>query len=354
MRVLHVVRRFGPVGGMESYVWRLVHALVECGVDIEVLCQTIEGAPDSRIKIHRLAASSQRRRWKAMQDFIDKSDAFWMNYTKKAGLIVHSHERCNFHQVTTIHGPPMPSLDTLPWYKKISPRVRAWKHWEGNELLGSQVQFVVPVSSILRSELVDLHPSLEQTRVIVITPGMLASKTYSFSTPTKVLRCLFVGKEWRRKGLEKAIEILVNARDRCGELMLDVYGPEQSHVGLRSLPKWVRVKGFACSVPFANYDLLIHPASKEPFGMVVPEALSNGCRALVSDKVGASDLTHPALRVVDINADIGAWVDALERLVDVVGDLPFQFETWRNTAQSYISSIYAAVTLTSPAEAVNK
>jgi UDP-glucose:(heptosyl)LPS alpha-1,3-glucosyltransferase len=37
--VIQVVRRFGDVGGMDSYVWQLSHALVNLGVPVIVLCE---------------------------------------------------------------------------------------------------------------------------------------------------------------------------------------------------------------------------------------------------------------------------------------------------------------------------
>lgn len=342
-RVLHVVRRFGPVGGMERYVWRLTSELLELGVEIDILCQSIECDVDPRITVHQLAPSTDRRRWKAMRDFRNKCDQFWLEFQAKDDVIVHSHERCSFHHVTTFHGPPMPSLEFVPWYQKFSRRIRAWKRWEMEEILGSQVQCVVPVSLFLRSELEYLYPSVNQKFQIVIPPGINSEKNASFVRPVDGLRCIFVGKEWRRKGLERAIEILAKVNKRGLPLTLDVYGPDSKEVDLGILPPWVKLKGYVNDIPFSQYDLLIHPATKEPFGMVVTEALSNGCRALISDKVGARDLRHPAIRVVEVDSHDGVWISALDELIEEAGDIAYEFQTWRDAASNYLTWVYKAL-----------
>ena len=37
--IIHIVRRFGCVGGMESYVWNLTHELIKQDVQVEIICE---------------------------------------------------------------------------------------------------------------------------------------------------------------------------------------------------------------------------------------------------------------------------------------------------------------------------
>ena len=39
MRLIHVVRRYGPVGGMERYVWEVTLQLRDLGHEVLVLCE---------------------------------------------------------------------------------------------------------------------------------------------------------------------------------------------------------------------------------------------------------------------------------------------------------------------------
>ena len=70
-------------------------------------------------------------------------------------------------------------------------------------------------------------------------------------------------------------------------VQFDVFGVGSADVPSQLNYPFVNFKGYQKYIPFEEYDLLIHPAVSEPFGMVVIEALSSGCRALVSDQVGA-------------------------------------------------------------------
>ena len=91
--------------------------------------------------------------------------------------------------------------------------------------------------------------------------------------------------------------------------------------------------------------MLIHPAVSEPFGMVVIEALSSGCRALVSDQVGAAESNHDGCTVIELDGSVSRWVDAA---VESVSRVPCQwprFETWADVAVYYDTEIYNDVSV---------
>jgi UDP-glucose:(heptosyl)LPS alpha-1,3-glucosyltransferase len=208
-RVLHVVRRFGPVGGMERYVWRLTSELLELGVEIDILCQSVECDVDPRITLHLLEPSTDRRRWKAMRDFRNKCDQFWLEFKAKDDVIVHSHERCSFHHVTTFHGPPMPALSSLPWYRRMSNRIQFWSKVERCEVSGDDVVRVIPVSNRVRKQLILLYPEQEPRITAPLYPGLdkqVVKPRVLGESREHCGRILFVGREWKRKGLDKAIE----------------------------------------------------------------------------------------------------------------------------------------------------
>lgn len=43
MQLIHIVRRYGPVGGMERYVWELTLNLRALGHEVLVLCEVCTG-----------------------------------------------------------------------------------------------------------------------------------------------------------------------------------------------------------------------------------------------------------------------------------------------------------------------
>jgi UDP-glucose:(heptosyl)LPS alpha-1,3-glucosyltransferase len=339
LRVLHVVRRFGCVGGMEAYVWHLTHELAKLGLSVEVLCQSIEGDVDPRIVIHRLQPSPMKRRWKAMRDFRQKCDDFWRSYRKKDKVLVHSHERCSFHHVTTFHGPPIRNSAKVPWYKWLSPRERFWSRMEMSEL---KKGVVVPVSDVLGSELCRSYPNLKDNVLSAIQPGLRQVHGWKFEEPGPEIKCIFVGKEWRRKGLLKAVSIVAHANMLGRRISLTIFGPDPKGLSGLKLPSWVSIKGWCKTIDYQDYDCLIHPAQKEPFGMVVIEALDQGCRVLISNSVGASELCHPAKKVLNLLDPDASWYEALESVLGVRGEVNYKFRTWSDVASDYVTNVYSS------------
>ena len=325
---------------MEAYVWHLTHELAKLGLSVEVLCQSVEGDVDPRITLHRLQPSPMKRRWKAMHDFRQKCDDFWRAYQYKGKVLVHSHERCSFHHVTTFHGPPMKAWPATPWHQKISPRVRAWHQWEASEVCGGSVRKVVLVSSLGREKLVELYPESSSRLVDQIEPGLMSNSPVGFSEVCDPIRAVFVGKEWRRKGLMRALTVLAALRSRGTRITLDVFGPVSSELRGLYLPDWVSLRGWSASVPYSNYDVLIHPAVQEPFGMVIPEALVSGCRVLMSDNVGAASISHECATVKSLACSDEEWGQALTALVSLTDVEPFKFQTWKEVAARYLDEVY--------------
>jgi UDP-glucose:(heptosyl)LPS alpha-1,3-glucosyltransferase len=341
IRVLHVVRRFGLVGGMESYVWHLAHALVNREVSVEILCQSVEGTVDPRIIVHRVPPSPHRRRWRAMSDFRKKAQDFWRGFANKESTVVHSHERTSFHHITTFHGPPMPILHELPWYKRMSPRMRAWCRWEEEEVAGPSVMMVAPVSKRIGRMLIERHPKAGVLIGAPFYPGLNDCQMSDFQPVTHGLKLIFVGVEWKRKGLEKATNVAVLLRKYYPNLTLDIFGPPKESVSFLRQHSWIKCHGWVSQPPYSRYHLLIHPAIDEPFGMAVMEALASGCRAIVSECVGAGEIAHRAMRVVDLERDVDEWASEAHNLISEelgVDHHETSFPTWGGLAESYVAA----------------
>lgn len=341
-RVLHVVRRFGPVGGMEKYVWRLTSELLELGVEIDILCQSVECDVDPRITIHLLESSTDRRRWKAMRDFRNKCNQFWLAFNAKDDVIVHSHERCNFHHITTFHGPPIGDhFKCAPWWKRIQPRLKAWAQFEEIELCSSGVKAVVPVSSIVEDVLQAIYPDISSRIRKPAWPGV--DPCLVRENEGRGYRLVFVGREWHRKGLDVALAAYSQARKCIPMLTLDVFG-----VSASDLPKFmsrnfseVSFHGWETKIPFEKYDVLIHPARVEPFGMIVPEARAAGLSVIVSDRVGATDLPLSGIKIVDSCASQAEWSAAVQEVFESPRPESEICWTWRQLAEWHLNNLYS-------------
>lgn len=65
---------------------------------------------------------------------------------------------------------------------------------------------------------------------------------------------------------------------------------------------------------YAGFDLLLHPARQEPYGMVIAEARAAGVPVLVSSACGIATELEPE-SVLDLAADNAAWVRRCSALI---------------------------------------
>jgi UDP-glucose:(heptosyl)LPS alpha-1,3-glucosyltransferase len=327
---------------MESYVWYLSHELIRLGYQVTIICEQCEFEPDKAIRLIVLTASVQRRRWKAMKDFNRRLDQLFQDHPELLGSIIHSHERTAWHHVTTFHGPPMKKTPEFPWYKKFSRRLTYWLNVEYQELCAPHVQKVVPVSKMIREELLIQYPESRSRMTKPAYPALAEANPKGFRKCGQLLKLVFAGKEWKRKGLSKAVEISQLLAEKYS-VHLDVYGVSADDAPNSLNRSFVTYCGYQPHIPFDKYDLLIHPAFSEPFGMVVLEALASGCRALVSDRVGAGEINHEGLCIKSIDTPLSEWAAAASELIDKIPGQLSKFETWVDVAMYHHLSVYKEI-----------
>jgi UDP-glucose:(heptosyl)LPS alpha-1,3-glucosyltransferase len=215
---------------------------------------------------------------------------------------------------------------------------------EKDELFSTSTKQVLFVSSILRDQLVETYPELQQQNVDIAYPGVHPnfSKVNKISENLDGLaRAVFVGKEWKRKGLELAIDIIDNCTQ---DIALDVYGPTKEELPRRIIDHpCVTVQGWSERIPWEKYEILIHPAKKEPFGMVIAEARANGIKVLTSSEVGSTELGFRNTIVLQFPSSTEDWSRALEALIATENNkLPECLWTWTELAKLHKEKFYPA------------
>jgi UDP-glucose:(heptosyl)LPS alpha-1,3-glucosyltransferase len=340
--IIQIVRRFGCVGGMESYVWNLAHELVKLDIQTEIICEETFGKFDPRIVIHQLPKSKPRPRWKSMQSFRQLVAQYITDVVKERSVLVHSHERSSCHHVTTFHGPPIAANKSIIDRLIPSRRISAWRNMEKDELFSTSTKQVLFVSSILKEQLIESYPELKHQKVDIAYPGVHPN----VSNVNKISddrdgppRAVFVGTEWKRKGLELAVKIINTA---ALDITLDVYGPSKEELPDRIVnhPR-ITVVGWKETIPWESYEVLIHPAKKEPFGMVIAEARANGLKVLVSSEVGSTELGFKNIAILELSSSIDQWSIALETLITKKPDKLHEcLWTWSDLAKLHKESFY--------------
>ncbi len=308
-KIAQVVRRYGPVGGMEKYVWELTRELARRGHPVLVVCERKMCEDFPGITVHETGAIRQRPRWLSLLRFSNRVEAYFADHP---GYLIHSHERLGIHHVTTFHGPPFATIFEKPWHRRLSLRVWMQLWLEKRELLSAAL--VVPNSPLIREMLGKYYPEAKQTDPV--PPGVEPGKIRpGHPVPVNGGVVGFVGREWKRKNLEMALEIVARLSKRRPELKLLIYGPDPSEID-----SLVSKRGFDLECrgwkdpDYAEMDLLLHPAKAEPYGMVVAEALAARVPVVISDHCGiATYLDGDSGEVLGLEQGEEEWAQACER-----------------------------------------
>ena len=341
--ILHIVRRYGPVGGMESYVWHLTSALAIRGHAVIVICEQLLCSPVANVEIVKVDQAQERHRWKSMLFFREAVERCLRERFSGLNIIVHSHERSLSHHVTTFHGPPM-QVSNFERYIWRSRRVSIWQQMESAELFGPNVKMILPVSNQVKEKLVIEHPKIREKEIKVAWPGVEVphdNRPAGSSRSNKEIRLLFVGREWKRKGLDFAVKIVDKFRRSNEFVTLFVKGPEAKDIPFHMRrKKWMVIEGWQKEIDWESYDLLIHPARNEPFGMVVVEARAHGLPVVMSTNVGASEVVSNNIWCIPLDAPVEKWIEALDKATKIERRSGEVGWSWDNVIKFHIEEVY--------------
>jgi len=337
LKLLHVVRRYGPVGGMERYVWEITRELRDLGHQVEVLCEVCLADKPHGIVVHELGTIAPRPRWLALLRF-GKRVARWLDANPHPDWLIHSHERLCSHHITTFHGPPFATIFEKPWWRLISLRVVMQLYLERREL--RVARHIVPNSEFISRQLAHYYPEYAHKFTQPVVPGVLPGVVrVPRSVPQTGGVIGFVGREWQRKGLQLAVEIAAQLRHERPQLELWVIGPDEREVNhlFTSWQGGYRLLGWRSDAEhLREIDVLLHPAKAEPYGMVISEAMAARVPVVVSDACGAAaQVNAGAGEVVALDASVQQWVSAVARQLDRTEAPPEFVRGWNVAAAEY-------------------
>lgn len=337
MKIIHIVRRYGPAGGMERYVWETTRELAKLGHQVQVLCERCVAEKPQGIMVHELGTMTFRPRWFYYWRFGRRVEK-WLRANPQPGWLIHSHERVGVHHATTFHGMPFASVRDKHWWKRISLRVAMQLYMERREL--RVAQRIVPNSGFISRQLAHYYPEyahkLTQPVVPGVVPGIVRAPR---SVPQNGGIIGFLGREWQRKGLPLAVEIAFQLRRERPQLELWVIGPDEQEV-LHLFANWqggYRLLGWCSdSSHYHEIDVLLHPAKAEAYGMVITEAMAARVPVVVSDACGAAaQVNAEAGEVVALEAPVQQWVTAVARQMDRAEAPPEFVRGWDVVAAEY-------------------
>lgn len=356
MKLLYITRTFGPVGGMERYAFEVACEMVRRGHQVSALCRSVDESSIAAcgVEVIKLNSKPAKRGWRDRYVFRDVVNEFLADPAVSGQFdIIHSHENTVGQHVSTEHGPcTAQGLRLKPW-KYFDYSARKNLAIETDKFRTPSLRALVSCSRRVQDIVVREYSFLADKITRVITPAYSYLQPVT-KDPLRQSRVLgFMGRDWKRKGLPKALEVFrhLHRADPTWTMLIAGCPPESLPGNLVSQAlAFGRDERLArpSSEPavqflgrtdpqdfFGRIDVLIHPATDEPFGMVMSEALTCGVPVVFSDQCGAAEhLKSDGLQVIPAKASVSAWARTCAEMA-ARAFTPLSSRTWSDVAAEH-------------------
>lgn len=306
LRIAVLSRNFSAAaGGAERYAIALVEQLA-ARHEFHVFAQTMDH-PWPGVIYHRISMPLRRPRWINQLWF---AAATWRATSGTAGErfdVVHSHENTGHGDVQTVHVLPVTYtlfnnraglMRAFRWLKVFtSPRLMAYLWLEHVRYTPRRGRAVVVISPSLKEIFCRTFPrATGMTSLIMpgitppatpVTAGMRHAAREQLGLPQHAVCLLFVGNDFRKKGLQALIAAMARLPDQT---VLAVAGTSTQlpHFQRQAEQAGVQSRIFFLGAltdvapAYRAADCLVHPTLEDTFAMVVLEAMAHGLPAVVS------------------------------------------------------------------------
>lgn len=321
LRIAVLNRQFCATGGgAERYSIALVEHLA-ARHEIHVFAQHIDHNWPG-VHYHKVAQPLKRPRW--LNQLWYATATWWA--TRTGFDAVHSHENSWHGQVQTVHVLPVKynllhglrgMRLAMRWLKIVtSPRLLVYLALERSRFSLRWPRVIVLPSGTLMPHMLEAYPACA-SRIEVITPGVdkvwgqatalqKAQARRQLGLPEAGFCILFVGNDYRKKGLTTLIQALQHLPEHCFVAVVGnpAHIPNfKSQVKSMGLAQRVIFLGSLSDVmpAYQAADVLAHPSHEDSFAMVVLEGMSHGLPVVVSGERHcgiAALLTHEANALV--------------------------------------------------------
>ena len=307
MRIAVLSRNFiSTGGGAERYAIAVVEQLA-AGNEVHVFAQRISHAFPG-VTYHLLPMRVSRPRWINQLLFAYQA---WIA-TRSGFDIVYSHENVWHGNVQAVHVLPAKyglfsgRKGLALWIQKLrvatSPRLLTYLWLERKRFAPDKSRRIVAASDALAQAMYRVYP--ETQRILsVITPGVdmpvqMANDALELHTaarralnlPTDGRCVLFVGNDFRKKGLPALLRAFAQTIDLSLDVFLAVVGNPAQQQAMQALATELGVVDRVyflgslaqMDMAYRAADLLVHPTLQDSYAMVVLEAMAYSLPVIVS------------------------------------------------------------------------
>ncbi|MBU0730334.1 MAG: glycosyltransferase family 4 protein [Proteobacteria bacterium] len=341
-----LVRNFISTGGSERYAYEVTKRLVRKGHKVTVFCWQAEAALVENINIIKVPGPYGFSGVTRLFSYIRQVSKLLDNHNFD---VIHSHERGYIQDLLTVHCFSYASgLNQYCGLRKIDQLYLSPRSWLYLWIEKKQMQtpWLAAVSKVIQDDISSNYH--RQNNVRVITPGVdtnffnpdwcsqhRALRRQEEHIADNELAVLFVGSEFKRKGLDRLIPALGK------NMKLIVLGKGEKHAHYRKLAEKHNVedrvffKGLCDDVRkyYALADVVVLPSLSEAFGMSILEAMSCGIPVIASPDSGVS-----ALICQEENGFLATRTDDISNLLKRLGDPELRKQVGiqaRKTAENY-------------------
>jgi UDP-glucose:(heptosyl)LPS alpha-1,3-glucosyltransferase len=336
MRLGIDIRVAAPVEpGQERYLWRLGAWLAEQGHDVHFLTvrdQPAEVVAPPGTTVHRLVTLSRARLRGAISDL--SLDVLLLNPERSrryrsvpANVLRPAYGTEQYRQKLRSFRNPIERA--LRSGLRATPWVRAERTWERNFYEGRDpAPAIIAQSQYMREQILEDY-SVPAARVHVVhnpidtgeyspirRAGLRAEMRARWSIPSGAFCLLFLGHNFRLKGLWQVLEVLPKLGDGDPPICLLVAGRGTGRVQRRKAESLVRSLGLGNRVrlvgpirpslhALAAADALLHLSWHDAFGFVTLEAMACGLPVVTTRYAGSAELIEDGVSgiVVDPGDD---------------------------------------------------
>jgi UDP-glucose:(heptosyl)LPS alpha-1,3-glucosyltransferase len=340
--ILQVSLELGLGGGSECVAYELQRAWLALGIDARVLTSlATEAEPRQGIKYVApwLTMWGFRTRWRHLAALVAVPLftllATWRAYRTRGAKIVLSHGDSLIGDVCVVHAVNRASLAEkrragyYGWLLNPSNLWVTWRDWW--MLHGGRYRRIVAISERVRTQLKE-HYNVPDERIVTIPNGINLSRfdptnassrsevRLSLGVPTDVPLVLFVGSQYRLKGLEFAIRALAEMKTAAVLLVVggDAEAPFKRLAEQLGVAEQVIFAGARSDLPriYPAADAFVLPTLYETFALVCLEAMASGLPVLASPVGGIEDYLSDGENGFHIQRDARDIAVKLDRLLN--------------------------------------
>jgi len=305
LHIAFVIKNFTETGGAERYAVELASRIQKKGHKIDLYAKNIDKNLTKGMNIVKISNRLKFSSVLSLYSFAKESSKLLAgkNYD-----VIHSHDKgCESHLSTLHTFSYKKGLENISFIKRLNDFTlspRAWLYWH-MERKQIQSPWLAAVSKIIKNDIKTWHK--RENNISIITPGVdiekfspqkIALKRSDARVSEKInsneIAVLFVGSEFKRKGLDR----LIPAIDK--NMKLFVVGRKERMDHYIHLAEQYNLSDRICFTGltdnifkyYALADIVVLPSITEAFGMSVLEGMACGLPVITSSAAGCSSLIN--------------------------------------------------------------